>query len=311
MPDLATSKILIVIAGPTAVGKTALGIEVAKHFSTEIISADSRQFFIETELGTAKPSADELAAVKHHFINSHHIQDFFSTGDFEQEALILLEKLFKLHNVVVVVGGSGLYINALLNGLDELPETNLTIRAQLNLRLAEEGLDGIRKDIEQADPEFFANVDQQNPQRLIRGLEFYLSTGQKLSSFFQHTKKTRPFRIIRIGLNKDRQELYEQINDRVDLMMSSGLLDEVKSLLPFRGLNALKTVGYTELFDHLDGNITLEEAISTIKQNTRRFAKRQLTWFRKDSEMLWYHPNQVEKLLGDLDEMLSSSTPEQ
>ncbi|TDO22004.1 tRNA (adenosine(37)-N6)-dimethylallyltransferase MiaA [Pedobacter duraquae] len=310
MPDLATPKTLIVIAGPTAVGKTALGIEVAKHYRTEIISADSRQFFIETEIGTAKPSADELTAVKHHFINSHHIHDFFSTGDFEQAAIKLLEELFTKYDVLVLVGGSGLYINALLNGLDDLPATDLNIRAQLNATFLERGLEPIKEQLSVVDPEYFASVDQQNPQRLVRGLEFYLSTGQKLSAYLHNTKKKRPFNIIRIGLNKDRQELYDQINYRVDLMMDNGLLDEVRSLLPYRSLNALKTVGYSELFDYLDGLISLEDAINSIKQNTRRFAKRQLTWFRKDSEMMWYHPSQISTLIADLDVMLVRPKPE-
>jgi len=311
MPDLATNKTLIVIAGPTAVGKTAVGVEVAKHFDTEIISADSRQFFIETELGTAKPSINELAEVKHHFINSHHIQDFFSTGDFEQQVMHLLEQLFLSHNVIVMVGGSGLYINAVLNGLDDLPETDLNIREQLNALFANEGLEPIRKRLEDLDPEYYLTVDQNNPQRLIRGLEFYLSTGDKLSSYLQHTKKQRPFNIIRIGLNKDRKELYDQINHRVDMMLEAGLLDEVKALLPFRALNALKTVGYSELFDYLDGSRSLEDAVNAIKQNTRRFAKRQLTWFRKDPEMKWYHPDQLETLLADLDQMIANAKPGQ
>jgi len=311
MPDLATNKTLIVIAGPTAVGKTAVGVEVAKHFDTEIISADSRQFFIETELGTAKPSLSELAEVKHHFINSHHIQDFFSTGDFEQQVMQLLEQLFLSYNVIVMVGGSGLYINAVLNGLDDLPETDLNIREQLNALFANEGLEPIRKRLEDLDPEYYLSVDQNNPQRLIRGLEFYLSTGNKLSSYLQHTKKQRPFNIIRIGLNKDRKELYDQINHRVDMMLEAGLLDEVKALLPFRTLNALKTVGYSELFDYLDGSRSLEDAVNAIKQNTRRFAKRQLTWFRKDPEIKWYHPDQLGTLLADLDQMIANAKPGQ
>ncbi|WP_432712645.1 tRNA (adenosine(37)-N6)-dimethylallyltransferase MiaA [Pedobacter sp.] len=290
-------KSLIVIVGPTAIGKTALAIQLARHFSTEIISADSRQFFKEMEIGTAKPSTEELAAVPHHFINSHSINTFFSTGDFENEALAKADELFKSHNQLLMVGGSGLYINAVCNGLDKLPDTDLTIRASLKERFAVEGLESIRQEIALADPEFYAKVDQQNPQRMIRGLEFYLSTGFKLSAYQTNSKKERPFKICKIGLNMDRNLLYQQINNRVDQMMATGLLEEVKELLPYKHLNALNTVGYTELFQYLDGVISLEQAVDAIKQNTRRFAKRQLTWFRKDPDTHWFEPDQYADIL--------------
>ncbi|MCD0490301.1 tRNA (adenosine(37)-N6)-dimethylallyltransferase MiaA [Pedobacter sp. MC2016-14] len=291
-------KTLIVIVGPTAIGKTALAISLAQHFSTEIISADSRQFFTEMEIGTAKPSAFELAQAPHHFINSHSIKQLFSTGDFELEALRILESLFKKQDIAILVGGSGLYINAVCNGLDELPDTDLQIREELNQRLAVEGLATIKAQLKQLDPEYFERVDQSNPQRMIRGLEFFLSTGHKLSSYQTHTKKKRPFNILKIGLNQDRTELYNRINYRVDLMMETGLLNEVEGLAPYRNYNALKTVGYTELFDFLDGNIQLQEAIDQIKQNTRRFAKRQLTWFRKDEETKWFEPSQTTEIIN-------------
>ncbi|MEJ5962696.1 tRNA (adenosine(37)-N6)-dimethylallyltransferase MiaA [Pedobacter immunditicola] len=291
-------KNLIVVVGPTAIGKTTLAIKLANHFSTEIISADSRQFFREMEIGTAKPSTAELAAAPHHFINSHSINTFFSTGDFEIEALKLTEELFKSHDQLVMVGGSGLYINAVCNGMDELPETDLNIREQLKQRYAALGLEDIKHQLAIVDPELFAKVDQGNPQRMIRGLEFFLSTGTKLSAYQTNSKKERPFNMVKIGLNTDRAQLYQQINHRVDQMMEAGLLEEVRQLLPYKHLNALNTVGYTELFNYLEGKVSLEEAVSAIKQNTRRFAKRQLTWFRKDPETMWFGPEDYPAILA-------------
>ncbi|ATP58988.1 tRNA (adenosine(37)-N6)-dimethylallyltransferase MiaA [Pedobacter ginsengisoli] len=297
MPAMASDKTLIVIVGPTAIGKTALAIEIAKQFFTEIISADSRQFFKEMEIGTAKPSAEELAAAPHHFINSHSVSTLFSTGDFEVQALKLIDELFKKHNVLVMVGGSGLYIDAVCKGLDDLPATDINIREQLNQQLATEGLEPIKDRLSKSDPEYYAKVDQNNPQRLIRGLEFFLSTGMKLSSFLTNSQKARPFNIIKIGLNTDRAVLYNRINLRVDQMIDSGLLEEVQSLKDYKGYNALNTVGYSELFAYLDGEIDLEQAIDMIKQNTRRFAKRQLTWFRRDDHTIWFEPNQVDEVI--------------
>jgi len=289
---MALNKTLIVIIGPTGIGKTALAISLARQFETEIVSADSRQFFKEMEIGTAKPSAEELNAAPHHFINSHSIDTLFSTGDFETEAIELIEKLFKKHDLLVLAGGSGLYIDAICKGLDDLPETDLDIREKLNQQLASEGLESIKRQLSEHDPEYYAKVDQANPQRMIRGLEFYLSTGTKLSAHLTNSKKTRSFNIIKIGLNMNRADLYERINQRVDKMMDAGLLDEVRRLEPFRKYNALNTVGYSELFAHLDGDVTLQEAVDQIKQNTRRFAKRQLTWFRRDDTITWFQPGQ-------------------
>ena len=298
MPESLNSKTLIVIVGPTAIGKTALAIEVAKYFNTEIISADSRQFYREMEIGTAKPNAKELLAAKHHFINSHSVNELFSTGDFELEALKTIEQIFEQHDVAIMVGGSGLYINAVVNGLDEMPEINLQIRGKLNLQFEEEGISAIQNQLKEYDPEYFEKVDQNNPQRMIRGLEVFLSTGQKLSSMLSATKKQRPFEIIKIGLNTDRAKLYGQINNRVDKMVENGLVEEVRSLIFFRKNNALNTVGYSEIFDYFDETISLNDAISAIKQNTRRFAKRQLTWFRRDEEINWFEPNQTEQVLN-------------
>lgn len=306
MPPSLAAKTLIVIVGPTAIGKTALAITIARHFSTEIISADSRQFFKEMEIGTAKPSPSELQAATHHFIGSHSIKELFSTGDFEVQALEVLNNLFIKNDILVMVGGSGLYINAVLNGLDELPQTDINVRMALNERLKTEGIQSIQQDLKTFDPEYFQVVDQSNPQRLIRGLEFYLSTGKKLSSFRSNSKKERPFNVVKIGLNTAREQLYAQINHRVDIMMENGLLQEVQQLLPFRNYNALKTVGYSELFDYLDGNTTLEAAVDKIKQNTRRFAKRQLTWFRRDEEIRWFEPGQSTEIMQYIELQLNN-----
>lgn len=290
-------KTLIVVVGPTAIGKTSLAIALAKHYQTEIISADSRQFFKEMNIGTAKPSEKELAEAAHHFIDSHSVTQLFSTGDFEIEALALMEKLFAVHDTLIMVGGSGLYINAICNGLDEMPEIELEIREKLNQQFADEGIEVIRAQLAALDPAYFEKVDQSNPQRMIRGLEVVLSTGQQLSSFLTANKKERPFNIIKIGLNTDREKLYQQINHRVDLMLQHGLVDEVKSLAPYKEFNALKTVGYSEIFDYLEAKTDLPTAIDKIKQNTRRFAKRQLTWFRKDTEITWFEPRQDKEVI--------------
>jgi tRNA dimethylallyltransferase len=294
---MASAKTLIVVVGPTAIGKTAMAIRLAKHFHTEIISADSRQFFKEMEIGTAKPSKGELAEVPHHFINSNSVQTLLSTGDFEVQALLTLENLFQNHDVAIMVGGSGLYIDAVCNGLDKLPDIDLNIREELNERFAKEGISFIQTLLKEYDPEYFAKVDQSNPQRMIRGVEFFRSTGLKLSSFLTGSKKQRPFNIIKIGLNTDRLVLYERINHRVDQMLESGLVEEVRTLLPFRKYNALNTVGYSEIFDFIDGILSLPEAIDKIKQNTRRFAKRQLTWFRKDDTTAWFEPEETDRII--------------
>ena len=297
-------KTLVAVIGPTAIGKTALAIQLAQHFDTEIISADSRQFFKEMEIGTAKPDQEELAAAKHHFIDSHTIQQLFSTGDFEVQGLKKLDEIFDHHDLAIMVGGSGLYVNALINGLDEMPEIDLSIRTQLNEQFKEEGIVPIQLQLAKVDPEYFAKVDQQNPQRMIRGLEVFLSTGEKLSSMLSATKKERPFNVIKIGLNTDRALLYDRINKRVDQMVTKGLIEEVKSLIEFRAYNALNTVGYSEIFEYLDGKISLEDAISSIKQNTRRFAKRQLTWFRRDEDTSWYEPDQGNRIIEHIETLI-------
>jgi tRNA dimethylallyltransferase len=280
-------KKLIVIAGPTAVGKTAAAIKLAQQLKTEIISADSRQFYREMSIGTAKPDAAELAQAKHHFIDSHSITGNFTVGDFEKEALQLLDELFKTQDTVIMVGGSGLFIQAVTQGFDDLPIANPEIREQLNQEFAEKGIEYLQQKLKEADLDYYNQVDLNNPQRLIRALEVFEATGKPFSSYRKATVNTRPFESIKIVLDLPREELYDRINRRVDIMVEQGLVEEIRSLLPYRHLNALNTVGYSELFDHFDGKTDLQTAIDLIKQNTRRFAKRQLTWFRKDKEMKW------------------------
>ena len=301
------NKTLIVIAGPTAAGKTALAIQVALHFQAEIISADSRQFYKEMSIGTAKPSEAELAMVKHHFINSHSIHDVFSVGDFEKEVLKRLDQLFKQSDQVVLVGGSGLFINAVCDGFDELPKAPKEIRDRLNLILDEKGIKVLQESLRKIDPIYFDEVDIQNPQRIIRALEVYETTGLAFSSYRTKVKKKREFNVIKLAITPPRVRLYEQINSRVDQMIKQGLIAEVKALYDYRSLNALNTVGYSELFDYLDGNISEEEAIEKIKQNTRRFAKRQITWFKKTEDMKWYEPSALGDIIKDLDDALRDS----
>ena len=280
--------LLICIVGPTAIGKTSLAIAIAKSFNTEIVSADSRQFFKEMRIGTAVPSSEELATVAHHFIQNKSIFDSFSVGDFEREALLKLDELFQKHEVVVMVGGSGLYVDALIKGLDDFPGVPSAVRIKLNKELEENGIEALQLELEQADPVYFQKVDSNNPHRLIRALEIFRSTGKPYSSFLNKNKKTRPFETQFIGLTADREILYDRINKRVDIMIQQGLLDEAKKLHHYKDLNTLQTVGYRELFQYFDGNLTKDEAIDEIKKNTRRFAKRQGTWFRKNDDIKWF-----------------------
>lgn len=295
----ATNKTLIVIAGPTAVGKTAIAIQVAQHYNTVVVSADSRQFYREMSIGTAKPNADELAAVKHYFIDSHSIQESFSVGDFEKKTLALLDDLFKKYDVVILAGGSGLYIKAVCEGFDDLPVADPGIRYKLNQDYIALGITHLQLMLKEVDPDYYDQVDINNPQRIIRALEVFESTGKPISYYRKSTVNKRPFRIAKIGLNLPRDILYKQINHRVDNMIKAGLLDEVRSLIPNRHLNALNTVGYSELFHHFDGNIGLDTALDLIKQNTRHFAKRQLTWFRKDKDMRWLEADD-EEVVNDI-----------
>jgi len=303
MSHYPSSKKLIVIAGPTAVGKTAAAIKLAQLLKTEIISADSRQFYREMSIGTAKPDASELAQAKHHFIDSHSITENFTVGDFEKQALQLLDELFKAHDQIIMVGGSGLFIQAVTQGFDDLPTANAEIRKNLNREFAEKGIEYLQAKLEEADLDYYNQVDLNNPQRLIRALEVFEATGKPFSSYRRAAINTRAFESIKIVLNLPREELYDRINRRVDIMVRQGLVEEVRSLLPSRYLNALNTVGYSELFDYFDGKTDLQTAIDLIKQNTRRFAKRQLTWFRKDKEMKWMmadDPNLTDKIIKEV-----------
>jgi len=300
------SKALIVIAGPTAAGKTALAIQIAKYFKTEIISADSRQLYREMSIGTAKPSKEELEAVRHHLIDSHSIHDSFSVGDYEKEVINLLKDLFRTHEQVVLVGGSGLFINAVCNGFDELPVASEETRKKLNQLLEEKGIEHLQEKLKKADPQYYAEVDINNPQRLIRALEVFESTGKPFSSFRTNIPKKRNFNIIKLAISPNRERLYEQINLRVDQMLENGLLKEVEGLKEYRHLNALNTVGYSEIFEYFDGRLSEEESIDKIKQNTRRFAKRQLTWFKKSEDIHWFDPKDSGSILNYLDDAISS-----
>lgn len=282
------NKYLISIVGPTAIGKTSLAVDAAQHFNTEIVSADSRQFFQEMSIGTAVPSKAELAAAKHHFIQHKSVEEHYSVGDFEREAVKRLKELFSSYKRVVMVGGSGLYIKAVTEGLDRFPEVDPEIRVKLNRELEERGISSLQEKLKDLDPVYYSEVDRENPHRLIRALEICLGTGRAFSSYRNQEKTPRSFKTIAVGLTADREVLYERINKRVDLMLQKGLLEEAKELYPKRGLNALNTVGYKELFQHFEGKCDLEGAVSEIKKNTRRFAKRQLTWFRKDPEIHWF-----------------------
>lgn len=288
---------LIVIAGPTASGKTQLAIDIATELQTEIVSCDSRQFYKEISIGTAKPTPEQLALVPHHFIGNISIKDEYSAGQYEKDAIELLDCLFKKYNFVVLTGGSGMYLDAVLEGFDELPNIDASLRDKLNQIYREEGLETLQVMLAKHDPEHYNNVDINNPQRIIRALEISLTTGKPYSDLRKRMYKERSFDVLLFAIDLDREELYGRINQRVDEMMLNGLLDEVQSMLPYRNLNALKTVGYTETLDYLDGNITIETAVNLIKQNTRRFAKRQMTWFRKYKEMVWIKPNSAKETI--------------
>lgn len=299
-------KTLITVLGPTAIGKTSLAIAIAKYFNTEIISSDSRQFFKEMYIGTAVPGPNELKEVKHNFIQHISIYDHYSVGDFEKQAIDSLEELFTSHQVVVMAGGSGLYNKAVIEGLDHFPDVDSTIRMDLNQRLKVQGIEELQRQLQSLDPVSYASLDLQNPHRLIRALEISIGTGKPFSSYLKQNQQQRFFNNIKIGLNAERSVMYERINKRVDLMMDNGLLDEAKSLYGNRHLNALQTVGYKELFDYIDGKIPLEFAVSEIKKNTRRFAKRQLTWLNKEQDIHWFdYQTPYGQIINKLTEILN------
>ncbi|MCP4439653.1 MAG: tRNA (adenosine(37)-N6)-dimethylallyltransferase MiaA [Aureispira sp.] len=285
---MASNKYLLVICGPTASGKTSLSIDLAKHFGSEILSCDSRQFFKEMSIGTAKPNAGELAAAKHHFVDSLSINEFYTIGDFERDVITFLDGYFLNHDIAIMVGGSGMYIKAVCEGIDDYPDVDPNIRTELNQLFKEKGLEALQTELKELDPTYFSKVDLNNHQRIIRALEICKSTGKPFSSFQNKNKIQRPFEVLKIGINWDREKLYERINYRVDLMLEEGLEQEAKELYPQRALNALQTVGYQELFSYFSGEITKEKAIELIKRNTRRYAKRQMTWFRRDTDLEWF-----------------------
>ncbi len=290
-------KTLLVIAGPTAVGKTALCVEMAKSLSTEIISADSRQFYRELHIGTAKPSLEEQGGVKHHFIDSHSIHDYFSPGDFEREALQVLTELYKTKDVVILTGGSGLYLKALMDGLDEMPDVDLALRDQLMQRLTSEGLTSMFEQLQSLDPEYAQQVDSQNPQRVVRALEVCLSTGKTYTSFRNQQKANRPFEMIKICLDRPREELYARIDARMDGMLSAGLVKEAKDNEAYQDRYALKTLGYKEVYGFFRGEYDEAEMIRLLKRNSRHYAKKQLTWFRHQDDFEFIHPDQAAEFI--------------
>lgn len=291
-------KFLILVVGPTAVGKTDLCLKLAKKFKTEIISCDSRQFYKELNLGTAKPSPEELAQVPHHLIDSLSIEEEYDVRKFEQDALRILAKLFRTRNVVIMTGGSGLFADAVVKGLDEIPDVNPEVREEIIREFESRGLEWLQAEVEKSDPEFYSQADRFNPQRLMRALEVYRGTGLKFSSFRVRKKVERSFKTIKVGLNRDREELYRRIDLRMDEMIGRGLFDEADALFGKRSLNALQTVGYTEIFGYREGKYDREEAIRLLKRNSRRYAKRQLTWFRRDLEIQWFHPDQENEIIA-------------
>lgn len=290
-------KTLIVITGPTAVGKTALCLDVAKHFHIPIINADSRQIFRELKIGTAPPTEAQMQQVHHDFVGILGLDDYYSASLFEQQVLELLDRQFLSSDYALMAGGSMMYIDAVCDGIDDIPTIDDQTRTMMKQRLADEGLEALCEELRQRDPEYYEIVDRQNPRRVVHALEICLMTGKTYTSFRKREKRQRPFNIIKIGLNRPREELYERINRRVDQMMADGLLEEARALYPKRHLNALNTVGYKELFDYIDGRWPLEEAVERIKGNTRRYARKQLTWFKKDESIRWFHPDETETII--------------
>jgi tRNA dimethylallyltransferase len=289
--------ILIVLLGPTGVGKTDISIDIARHFNCEIISADSRQFFSEMKIGTAAPSDYQLAEIKHHFVRFLSVKDYYSSSLFERDVLKILPDLFPANNIVLLTGGSGMYIDAVCKGIDDIPDVDPLVRKKYNNKYREEGIEGLRLDLKILDPEYYKKVDLKNPKRIIRALEICETTGRSYSSFLTKRERERDFRMIKIGLERTRKELYDRINQRVDKMICEGLEEEAKSLFELKHLNALNGVGYKEFFDYFEGKISKEKAIELIKRNTRRFAKRQITWWAKDKEIRWFEADALQEII--------------
>ncbi len=297
-------KLLVVVAGPTAIGKTAFAITLAEHFHTVILSADSRQIFKEMSIGTAKPNATQLSSVTHYFINHVSIHEPYNAGQYETEAIALLDQLFSEKDIVILCGGSGLYIDAVCKGFDEVPKANEATRQYLSALYKTEGIEGLKKLLAEKDTEYYNTVDKNNPQRILRALEVCLTSGKPYSSFRKATIKIRPFNTLKIALNTERETLYHNINERVDSMMKEGLEAEAKDLYAYKENNALQTVGYEDFFQYFDGRINKQEAVALIKQHTRNYAKRQLTWFRKDKDYHWLQPHETNKAIALIEEQL-------
>lgn len=296
--ESSSNPLLVVLLGPTGVGKTDLCIRLADTFHVPIINADSRQIFAEIPIGTAAPTKEQLARVKHYFVGTHHLQDYYSASMFEQDALNIIQNEFLSHPCALMSGGSMMYIDAVCNGIDDIPTVDDKTRTWMKRRLAEEGLPALVQELKELDPEHYAVVDKQNPRRVVHALEICHMTGKTYTSFRTNSKKERPFRILKIGLNRPREELYDRINRRVDQMMADGWLDEARNVYPLRHLNALNTVGYKELFLYFDGTWPLEEAVERIKGNTRRYMRKQLTWFKRDPEIHWFTPDETDEIVA-------------
>ena len=296
--ESSSNPLLVVLLGPTGVGKTDLCIRLADTFHVPIINADSRQIFAKIPIGTAAPTKEQLARVKHYFVGTHHLQDYYSASMFEQDALNIIQNEFLSHPCALMSGGSMMYIDAVCNGIDDIPTVDDKTRTWMKRRLAEEGLPALVQELKELDPEHYSIVDKQNPRRVVHALEICHMTGKTYTSFRTNSKKERPFRILKIGLNRPREELYDRINRRVDQMMADGWLDEARNVYPLRHLNALNTVGYKELFLYFDGTWSLEEAVERIKGNTRRYMRKQLTWFKRDPEIHWFTPDETDEIVA-------------
>lgn len=291
------NKFLVIILGPTASGKTAAGIKTATAFQTEIISADSRQFYKELKIGTAVPDPTQMAGIHHHFIQTISVHDYYNVSMYEMQVLKILDRLFLSKDIIIMVGGSGMYIDVICHGIDDLPNIDLKIREKLQQKLENEGIEGLRSELKLLDPVYYEKADLNNPKRILKALEISFMTGIPYSSFLTHPNKKRPFKIVKIGLKPDREKLYDNINNRVDVMIQKGLVEEARSLYNVRHLNALNTVGYKEIFDYIDGKCTLEETTVLIKRNTRRYARRQLTWFSRDESIVWFDPQKIDSII--------------
>lgn len=298
---MSTKRQLIVVVGPTASGKTDLSIALARHYNAPIISTDSRQVYKGLPIGTAYPTVAQLQAVEHHFIAELELTEEFNCGEYEQRALERLETLFETHDTVVAVGGSGLYVRALCEGMDNLPQADVQLRESLMERLQNDGVKALAEQLKELDPEYYAVVDRHNPARVMRALEVCITSGCKYSDLRKGERKERNFQIVKVGVTMPREELYDRVNRRVDLMIDAGLEAEARAVLPYRHCNSLKTVGYAEMFDYFDGLITLEQAVELIKRNTRHYAKRQLTWFRRDADVEWFNPADKEQIIKYID----------